>query len=199
MPRSSTSARTMCLTASSEQPYTESSEALPLSVYGNSKLAGEYPGADHGPTAPGRSAPAVCTVSRARAEKAGGNFVETMLRKGRDGDAIRVVDDQVLTPTSTADLARQLSMLLSRTSRVCSTSPTKGPAPGMSLRRPSSKLPESMRGLAPTTSMSYKTPARRPSYSVLENGRLKDIGLNRMPHWRDALAEYLGRTGESPE
>jgi dTDP-4-dehydrorhamnose reductase len=43
-----------------------------------------------------------------------------------------------------------------------------------------------------TTSDLYKTPARRPRYSVLENRRLKDLGLNRMLHWRDALAEYLG-------
>jgi len=46
--------------------------------------------------------------------------------------------------------------------------------------------------LTPTTSAAYKTPARRPKYSVLDNGRLKALGLNRMLPWRDALAEYLG-------
>jgi len=46
--------------------------------------------------------------------------------------------------------------------------------------------------LSPTTSAGYKTPARRPRYSVLENQRLKDLGLNRMLPWREALAEYLG-------
>ena len=46
--------------------------------------------------------------------------------------------------------------------------------------------------LTPTSSTIYKTPARRPRYSVLENRRLKELGLNRMLPWREALAEYLG-------
>jgi dTDP-4-dehydrorhamnose reductase len=46
--------------------------------------------------------------------------------------------------------------------------------------------------LSPTDSGSYAAPARRPRYSVLENRRLMDLGLNRMLYWREALAEYLG-------
>ena len=45
--------------------------------------------------------------------------------------------------------------------------------------------------LSPTTSDLYKTPATRPRYSVLENARLKQLGLNQMHHWREGLAEYL--------
>jgi dTDP-4-dehydrorhamnose reductase len=37
----------------------------------------------------------------------------------------------------------------------------------------------------------FKAPAIRPKYSVLENARLKDLGLNQMRHWREALAAYL--------
>ena len=45
--------------------------------------------------------------------------------------------------------------------------------------------------ISPTNSSVYKTPAIRPSYSVLENAHLKELGLNQMRHWRDALAAYL--------
>jgi dTDP-4-dehydrorhamnose reductase len=45
--------------------------------------------------------------------------------------------------------------------------------------------------LTPTTSDVYKAPAIRPRYSVLENARLKQLGLNEMRHWREALAAYL--------
>jgi dTDP-4-dehydrorhamnose reductase len=45
--------------------------------------------------------------------------------------------------------------------------------------------------LSPTSSDLYKTPATRPKFSVLENARLKELGLNQMRHWRDALAAYL--------
>ena len=45
--------------------------------------------------------------------------------------------------------------------------------------------------LSPTTSDHYKTPAIRPKYSVLENARLKELGLDEMRSWREALAAYL--------
>jgi dTDP-4-dehydrorhamnose reductase len=45
--------------------------------------------------------------------------------------------------------------------------------------------------LSPTTSDAYKTRAIRPHYSVLENARLKELGLNRMRQWQEALAAYL--------
>ena len=45
--------------------------------------------------------------------------------------------------------------------------------------------------LSPTSTSAYKSPAARPAYSVLENARLKELGLNRMRDWREALAAYL--------
>src|SRR3954469_5960411 len=92
-------------------PYSEESMALPLSVYGNSKLAGEML-----VRTMARKYFVIRTCGlygRAGSRGKGGNFVETMLSKARNHDAIRVVNDQTLTPTSTLELARQLSVLLS--------------------------------------------------------------------------------------
>src|SRR5207247_2877986 len=93
-----------------EAPYTEESPPLPLSVYANSKLAGEY---------------LVRSVARkyflirtcglygkAGSRGRGGNFVETMLAKARNKEPIRVVNDQQLTPTYTVDLAQQIAVVL---------------------------------------------------------------------------------------
>src|SRR5437763_1592623 len=95
------------------RPYTESSAPLPLSVYANSKLAGEF---------------LIRGIARryflirtcglygvAGSNGKGGNFVETMIAKAKRGESIMVVNDQVVTPTFTLDLARQIARILPTT------------------------------------------------------------------------------------
>src|ERR1051325_2840938 len=92
------------------QPYTEDATPFPLSVYANSKLSGEF------------LVRALCKkyflirtcglYGRAGSQGKGGNFVETMIAKAKRGEPIRVVNDQVVTPTYTVDLARQLARVL---------------------------------------------------------------------------------------
>ena len=171
------------------EPYTEQTGPMPLSVYGNSKLAGEY-------------------LVRAFAKKyflvrtcglygvagsqgKGGNFVETMLAKARRNEPIRVVNDQTVTPTFTADLAAQVGALLSTTEYGLLHITNEGSCTWFEFAKAIFELSGTNADLSPTTSEMYKTPAIRPKYSVLENARLKKLGLNRMRHWRDALAAYL--------
>jgi len=173
----------------SESPYDEQSIALPLSVYGNSKLAGEM---------------LVRTMARkyfvirtcglyglAGSRGKGGNFVEIMLSKARSGDPIRVVNDQTLTPTSTLEVARQLSRLLTTTHYGLFHMTSEGACSWYEFARAIFELSGIAADLSPTTSEFYKTPASRPRYSVLENAHLKKLGLNRMCHWREGLSEYL--------
>jgi dTDP-4-dehydrorhamnose reductase len=171
------------------QPYTEESQPLPLSVYANSKLAGEL-------------------LVRAYAKKyflvrtsglygkagslgKGGNFIETMLAKAKRGEPIRVVNDQVLTPTYTVDLAAQMARLLSTKHYGLFHISSEGSCSWFEFARAIFDLAKIDADLSPITSDLYKTPAVRPRYSVLENARLKALGLNQMRHWRDALAAYL--------
>lgn len=173
----------------SSKPYVESSEPCPLSIYGNSRLAGEF---------------LVRTQARrfvlirtcglyghAGSQGKGGNFVETMLKKARNGEAIQVVNDQIVTPTSTADLARQLALLLPSHEGLFHVT-NEGSCSWYDFAAAIFAIAGVAASLTPTTSEMYKAPARRPRYSVLENRRLKELGLNRMLPWRDALAEYLG-------
>jgi dTDP-4-dehydrorhamnose reductase len=174
----------------STTPYDESSVPLPLSVYANSRLAGEY---------------LVRTQARryvlirtcglyghAGSQGKGGNFVETMLKKARDNESIRVVSDQIVTPTSTKDLARQVAALVVTSHEGLFHVTNEGECSWYEFAKSIFDMSGLQANITATTSDLYKTPARRPRYSVLENRRLKDLGLNRMLHWRDALAEYLG-------
>jgi dTDP-4-dehydrorhamnose reductase len=171
------------------QPYTEASDPFPLSVYANSKLAGEY---------------LVRTIARrhvlirtcglygaAGSQGKGGNFVQTMLAKGKRGDVIRVVDDQEVTPTYTFDLAHQIARLLETEQFGLFHITNEGSCTWYAFARAIFELAAIDANLSPTTSEAYVTPAIRPRYSVLENARLKQLGLNQMRHWRDALAAYL--------
>src|SRR5438445_13218415 len=92
------------------RPYTESDLPRPLNVYGVSKLAGEHMLAL---TWERHFVIRTCGLyGVAGSSGKGGNFVETMLRKAAEGAPIRVVDDQVLTPTFTGDLAEGVARLL---------------------------------------------------------------------------------------
>lgn len=171
-------------------PYTEKSEPFPLSVYANSKLAGEFlvrSGARRYFLI--RS----CGLYGAAGSRGkGGNFVETMLEKARRGDAIHVVSDQTITPTYTFDLANQVALILPTTHYGLFHVTNEGSCSWFEFAKAIFELKGMQVDLAPTTSDAYKAPAIRPQYSVLENARLKELGLNRMRHWRDALAAYLG-------
>jgi len=174
---------------SSRQPYTESSQPFPLSVYGNSKLAGEL---------------LVRTLSKkfilirtgglygtAGSQGKGGNFVQTMVAKAQRGESIRVVDDQVVTPTYTVDVAHQLARLMPAEQLGLFHITNEGSCTWFEFARAVFELSGIEANLTPTTSDAYKLPAARPANSVLENARLKELGLNQMRHWREALAAYL--------
>ena len=90
-------------------PYVETDRPVPLNVYGVSKLAGEYGvlGAD-GRHQVVRSS-GLYGIRPCRAK--GGNFIDTMYRVAAQQPEVRVVDDEVLTPTFTADLAAQIRVL----------------------------------------------------------------------------------------
>ena len=170
-------------------PYTEEHCPRPLSVYGNSKLAGEHLVG---------SASRKCFLIRscglygaAGSSGKGGNFVETIVRKARAGEEIRVVSDQVVTPTYTVDLARQIGVLIETDHCGLFHITNEGCCSWYEFARAICELARLPVDVEPTTSQLYKTPAIRPKYSVLENHRLKQLGLNTMRPWRQALAAYL--------
>jgi len=170
-------------------PLTESDSPAPLDAYGCSKLAGEF-----AVRATGCRHFIIRTsglYGHAGSSGKGGNFVETMLRLAHEGKPIRVVDDQRLTPTFTADLAAKMAQLL-HTDRfglyhITNTGDCTWYEFAAEIFRLSGLQPD----LGPTTTASFGAPALRPAYSVLAHRALLAAGLSDMPHWREALQRYL--------
>jgi dTDP-4-dehydrorhamnose reductase len=175
-------------------PHAEDAPTTPLSAYGVSKLAGEHLV---------RQASGRHLVIRsaglygvAGSSGKGGNFVETMLRLARDGKPIRVVDDQVLTPTYTADLAEAVVRLLAADPPGGIYHLTNdGACSWFEFARRIFALTGLEPDLAPTTSDAFGAPARRPPHSVLANTRFAALGLGRLRPWPDALRAYLAAKG----
>ena len=175
-------------------PYAEDAPPAPLSVYGRSKLAGERLVRAASPTHVVVRSSGLYGVAGSAGK--GGNFVETMLRLAREGKDIRVVDDQVLAPTYTADLAEAIARLLA-------VSPpggiyhltNAGACSWFEFARRIFELCRLAPDLAPTTSAEFNAPAPRPSCSVLVNTRVAALGLPALRAWPEALAAYLRAKG----
>jgi dTDP-4-dehydrorhamnose reductase len=172
------------------RPYTEKDAPRPLSAYAISKLAGEffirYLYDRH----------FILRVSGlygvAGSRGKGTNFVETMLKKAREGQEIKVVNDQTLTPTYTRALAPRIKALIETKRYGLYHMTCEGQCSWYEFARAIFDLSGLHPKLSPTTSAEFRTPAKRPRYSVLENENLKSVpSVEPMPFWRDALAEYL--------
>ncbi len=170
-------------------PYLEEDKPSPLNVYGISKLSGEYFVRNRCPRHfIVRTSGLYGSGGRSRGSA---NFVDTMLRLAVEGKTIRVVNDQVLTPTFTKDLAVKIRELLLSddygtyhitNSGECSWYEFAG-----AVFRTAGLRPD----LLPVTSEEYGARARRPSYSVLSNEALAGRGIKRLRHWEEALLEYI--------
>lgn len=164
-------------------PYVEDDAPCPLSVYGESKLAGEMNAAfcpEH-----------LIVRTQWLYGLHGKNFVETMLRLGAEKDELTVVDDQIGSPTWTVDLARAIIALIDSGCRGIYHAANSGYCSWNGFAAAifeESGLNVSVR---PMTTTELNRPAKRPLYSTLECSKLTgDTGFRPQP-WRDALREYL--------
>ena len=170
------------------EPWLETDRPKPLSVYGTSKLAGEYMALSASDRV---FVVRTCGLfGHAGSSGKGGNFVETMLRKANAGDSLRVVSDQVLTPTATADLARGLRRLVQTDAFGLYHMTCEGQCSWFEFTQAIFELAGLKADLSPVSSAAFASPVKRPSYSVLSKRKLGTLGIT-MPHWRDALAGYL--------
>jgi dTDP-4-dehydrorhamnose reductase len=171
------------------RPYTEADAPRPLSAYGISKLAGEhFIRAIHDRHFVIRT----CGLyGIAGSGGKGGNFIETMLRLATEGKEIRVVEDQVLTPTSAKELARKIRQLVETGAYGLYHITNAGACSWHEFAAAIFELSGLKPRLQPTTSAAFGAPAKRPAYSVLDNANLRSLGLDDLRDWRDALKEYL--------
>ena len=171
------------------EPYVETDRPGPLSVYATSKLSGEY---FVSAILKEHFLVRTCGLYGSGGSRSkGGNFVETMLRLAGQGKLLRVVDDQVVAPTSTADLARKISQLIQTDAHGLYHVTNQGSCSWFEFARTIFEFAGIEADLEPTTSEAFNSPAQRPAYSALRNLRLESLGLDDMPPWQDGLRRYL--------
>jgi len=172
----------------SSTPFVETDRPAPQSVYATSKLAGEYLIAANTDR---YFILRVCGLyGTAGSLGKGTNFVETMLKKAAAGDAIRVVDDQILTPTYTVDLARAIRTLVPTERFGLYHLSSEGQCSWYELTRHIFKSAGVEANLQPCKTSDFYSPVKRPAYSVLSKAKYRSLGLS-IPTWQDALPRYL--------
>lgn len=171
------------------RPYTEDDAPRPLCLYGVSKLAGEQAVAASGDEHLVVRTSAVLGVGASRAK--GGSFVERILARARAGQPLRVVADQVFSPTYAPDLADALVALAQRGARGLLHVTNSGTCSWHALAVAALELAGVDVPVTEIRSAELGAPARRPPYSVLSGERLAALGLPPLRPWRAALPELL--------
>jgi dTDP-4-dehydrorhamnose reductase len=176
-----------------DTPYVESDTPLPLNVYGNSKLAGEYFVRTLNPKHFVLRTSALYGRQPCRA-KGGQNFVDLMLRLARDRGRVRVVDSEFVSPTSTADVARQIVSLTGCEAYGLYHATAEGSCSWYEFAREIFATSGVQVKLEIASPSEFPAKVPRPNYSVLENRGLKALGLNKFEPWQAGLHKYLSAT-----
>lgn len=169
-------------------PYDECDPPNPQSVYGRSKLAGEQAVrecADH----------AIVRTAWLYGQH-GRNFVTTILQQALKGQPLRVVDDQVGSPTWSHDLACTIAALVPKSATGIFHATGAGHCSWFDLAgailEEAALLGHSARvPVVPISTVELARAAPRPAFSVLGNRRLREAGVAPLPHWRDSLRAFL--------
>src|SRR3989304_5855412 len=164
-----------------DRPYNEDDAPRPISGYGASKFAGEHLAAASAPRYLIVRVSSLFGVTGASGK--GGNFVETMIRKARAGEAIRVVDDVVMSPTYAADAAVRIRELIAGGTTGLVHAAPAGACSWFEFARMIFELLDWEVDLQPQASGDLSAAARRPSNSALTTSRLRGSGLE-PPPWR---------------
>ena len=170
-------------------PYSESDDPNPINAYGRTKLGGERATA----LVNGRSF--IVRTSWLFGPH-GGNFVETMLRLGKDGGPVVVVHDQVGSPTYTGHLAVGLLRLIDTGAFGIHHMSGEGSCSWYEFAMEIFRQAEVVTRVMATTTDMMERPAKRPANSVMVSHRTTPIEL---PPWQRGLSDYMARRGHIEE
>lgn len=171
------------------RPYTEADEPRPISAYGVSKYAGEL-------LALRLQAPAyvvrTCGVYAVRASTSKGHtFIDRIITQARDGEQVRIVRDQTVSPTYAPHLAHGLLQLLQ------SNAPyglyhmvNEGPVTWYDYASEALRVAGIDHPIEPVSYKDWPSRVRRPAFSALENAKLHELGIH-LPSWREGIAAYM--------
>ena len=180
------------------RPYNESDETNPLGVYGQSKLEGEQAVRDVLPEA-------VILRTAWVYGAHGHNFVKTILRLAAERSELRVVDDQIGTPSWTGDIVKAIQSLIKAKAAGTYQFTNEGVtswydfAVEIVASARQAGFPIVAETIRPIPTEDFPLPAKRPAYSVMSKVKIRGILDYEIPHWRDSLNIMLNQlTTPSP-
>ena len=168
------------------RPYEENDEPYPQGIYGRTKLEGEG-------LLTSFCQDAMIIRTAWLYSEFGNNFVKTMLRLGSERPELRVVCDQIGTPTYAGDLAEAIHAIVKHQEWKPGIYhfTDEGVASWYDFAKAIFELAGVNVPVRPVPTSEYPTPAKRPHYSVLSKGKIKrTFGLD-IPYWRDSLKKCL--------
>jgi len=164
-------------------PYETNDPRAPLNVYGRSKAEAEVQLS--------QLLPESCILRTSWLFGIDGRcFPDTILKLAANRPAIDVVNDQLGSPTYTADLARTIIQLCRSDAKGIVHATNRGSCSWFEFAREIVGAVGLTTTVRPTTSEHFVRPAQRPKYSVLSSKSLEKYGIE-MPEWQDALKRYL--------
>ncbi|MBS1621030.1 MAG: dTDP-4-dehydrorhamnose reductase [Bacteroidetes bacterium] len=172
-----------------QKPYTEKDLPNPLNVYGNTKLSGEYFALNNCEQS------FVVRVSgiygKVPSRSKGNNFITSILKAAKEKPEVKVVNDEVLTPTPTSWIAKNTLELIQTEAYGLYHMSCEGEVSWYEFAK---TIWEELNIRTPLHAVSVKDfpqVVKRPFYSVLENQNLNSLGINKMPDWKEVLLEFL--------
>ena len=170
-------------------PLSEDAPKAPVNIYGASKAMGEDLALlNGGDTVVVRVA---SLFGVAGASGKGGNFVETMLRLAKEKGELRVVADQTMSPTSTADVAdAMIDLVLAKAQSGIWHIVNSGTATWFEFAERIISDANVKARMIPLKTEQFPTPAARPRYSALDNAKFSKA-IHALRPWQDALKDYL--------
>ncbi|PQV63992.1 dTDP-4-dehydrorhamnose reductase [Abditibacterium utsteinense] len=174
-----------------KSPYLEADPAQPQGVYGASKLCGENVVLA---ASPRHLVIRVCRLFGpidGETQKPGGNFPLLMIKLGKERESVRVVDDQIGSPSYTPDLARGVWQLLENGASGLFHLSNAGEVSFADYAREIFQIAGVSCAVEAVSTADYGAPAARPLYSTLDNAKAHHNGVAPLRHWREALQEFL--------
>ena len=167
-----------------ERPWEPDDEREPLNVYGKTKYEGEL-------------------FVEKLSDKyfivriawvfgiAGHNFIKTMLKLAKERDSLTVVDDQIGSPTYTADLSKLLVSMIQTDKYGRYHATNEGYCSWYEFAKEIFKVAGVKIDVKPVDSSAYPAKAKRPANSRMEKSKLDEMGFKRLPSWQDATRRYI--------
>ncbi len=179
-------------------PYLETDQTEPLGVYGQSKLKGEEGVRSN------CDRHIILRTAWVYGSRGHGNFVKTMLRLGAQREELKVVADQIGSPTWSYDIAMTITNLLAKsldnpeikgTYHFTNSGVASWYDLAVAIFAEAKQLgfPLKIERVLPITTAEYPTPTQRPAYSVLSKVKITETLGSYPPHWRESLRKMLSQ------